>query len=62
MGEERVQAIIENEQEWRRYVIHKVDKLSDDMTGLKVKVAMVSAMCGVISSAITSVFISFFRH
>lgn len=62
MGDEKMEAILDNEREWRRYVVTKVDKLSDDMTNLKVKVASISAICGLASGAITSFVIKILSH
>lgn len=62
MGDEKVEAILDNEREWRRYMMNKVDKLTEDMTGLKVKVASISALCGLLSGAVTSFVIKILAH
>lgn len=62
MSDEKVEAILDNEREWRRYMMNKVDKLTDDMTLLKVKVASISALCGIASGAVTSFIIKLMSH
>lgn len=63
---------IQNEKEWRRYQIKKLDELNDRLSNierrmtsleilgatLKVKVGMVSAFFGAVSSTLVSFFIN----
>ena len=61
MSDQKIEAILDNEREWRRYVVEKVDKLSDDMSLLKVKVATISSFFGILSGAVTHVIIAFIK-
>lgn len=50
---EKIDAIIQNEQEWRRHLLQEVQIIRNDMSSLKIKVAAVS---GAISFVVAIVY------
>lgn len=49
-----IDILVDNEREWRKYILKKIDKIDDDMDKLKVKVAVISAFFGSIGALIVA--------
>lgn len=52
MDDNRIDKIIENEQEWRRYVVKKIDKVESDLNSFKIKmIGMVAVFSAIVEAA-----------
>ncbi len=49
---DKINAIIQNEQEWRRHLLQEVQSIRNDMSSLKIKVAAVSGGISLIMAII----------
>lgn len=45
-----IEKIIENEQEWRRVIWDKLEKIEDGLSGMRVKVALLGGTCGLVGA------------
>ena len=52
--EHNIEKLLENEKEWRRYMLKKVDRIDSGLNALKVKVGVISATIGMASGLVSS--------
>lgn len=50
---DKADVLADNEREWRKYMLNKIDKIDEDVTNLKIQSKFVSAFFGALGGLIT---------
>jgi hypothetical protein len=53
MEDRRVEHLIDNEKEWRRYIVKKVDKIDDELKIFKIKAYTFMGALTIVANVIT---------